>query len=352
MPVDLYIGGAEHAVLHLLYARFWHKVLFDRGHVTTVEPFQKLVNQGMILGELEITGYQRADGGWVSAEQVVAGPEDKPVIKGTGEQVTATRVAAELTHKQGENLVLLADSEVRLASRAHKMSKARGNVVNPDEVVKEYCADALRLFEMFMGPLEATKPWSMEGVNGLRGFLDRVWRMIVDERADDFRLNPAVVAVEPTVEQDRVLHRTIQAVTQDIERMSFNTAIAKMMEFTNFFLKCERRPRVAMEKLVLLLSPFAPHLGEELWSLLGHDKSLAYESWPQFDESRMRQDTVEIPVQVNGKLRSRVTAPVGATREEIEQLAREDPRTAEHLVGKAVVKVIVVPGRLVNFVTE
>jgi leucyl-tRNA synthetase len=257
-----------------------------------------------------------------------------------------------LAHKQGEHLVLVAEPGVRLESRAHKMSKSRGNVVNPDQVVREYCADALRLFEMFMGPLEATKPWSMEGVNGLRGFLDRVWRMIVDERADDFRLNPAVVAVEPTVEQDRVLHRTIQAVTQDIERMSFNTAIAKMMEFTNFFLKCERRPRVAMEKLVLLLSPFAPHLGEELWSLLGHDKSLAYESWPQFDESRMRQDTVEIPVQVNGKLRSRVTAPVGATREEIEQLAREDPRTAEHLVGKAVVKVIVVPGRLVNFVTE
>ena len=172
MPVDLYVGGAEHAVLHLLYARFWHKVLFDRGYVSMTEPFQKLVNQGMILGEND-----------------------------------------------------------------EKMSKSRGNVVNPDEVVREYGADALRLYEMFMGPLEAVKPWSMDGVSGVRGFLDRAWRMIIDDRAEPMQLNAAVQEVEPTAEQNRVLHKTIKAVTNDLEQMSFNTAIARMMEFTNFFLR-------------------------------------------------------------------------------------------------------------------
>ena len=205
MPVDLYVGGAEHAVLHLLYARFWHKVLFDRGYVSMTEPFQKLVNQGMILGE------------------------------------------------NGE-----------------KMSKSRGNVVNPDEVVREYGADSLRLYEMFMGPLEAVKPWSMDGVSGVRGFLDRVWRMILDDRAEAMQLNAAVQDVEPTAEQNRMLHKTIKAVTNDLEQMSFNTAIARMMEFTNFFLKADVRPKAAMEKFVLLLSPFAPHMAEELWQALGH----------------------------------------------------------------------------------
>ncbi|MBL9124113.1 MAG: leucine--tRNA ligase, partial [Planctomycetaceae bacterium] len=183
MPVDLYIGGAEHAVLHLLYARFWHKVLYDRGVVTTLEPFRKLVNQGMILGEAEFTGFQRADGAWVSA--------NAPEAKAPG--VVAVKVAPEDALKQGEGFVLAAQPEIRLDSRAHKMSKARGNVVNPDAVVKEYGADALRLYEMFMGPLEATKPWSMSGVNGVRGFLDRVWRMIVNERADATELHAAVV---------------------------------------------------------------------------------------------------------------------------------------------------------------
>ena len=352
MPVDLYIGGAEHAVLHLLYARFWHKVLYDRGHVSTIEPFRRLVNQGMILGEMEITGYQRAEGSWVSAELVATGDDDQPKIKETSEAVSAVRVAADLTQKQGDSLVLIAHPHIRLESRAHKMSKSRGNVVNPDDVVKEYGADALRLFEMFMGPLEAVKPWSMEGVNGVRGFLDRVWRMIVNDRAETLELNPAVQVVAATTEQDRMLHRTIQAVTQDIERMAFNTGIAKMMEFTNFFLKCETRPREAMEKLVLLLAPYAPHLAEELWQLLGHGQSLAYEPWPTFDEAKIREDSVEVPVQINGKLRSRVVVPVGISAAELEQVALADPRVAELLAGKTIVKKVVVPGRMVNFVVK
>jgi leucyl-tRNA synthetase len=246
MPVDLYVGGAEHAVLHLLYARFWHKVLFDRGYVTTPEPFQKLVNQGMILGE------------------------------------------------NGE-----------------KMSKSRGNVVNPDEVVRQYGADALRLYEMFMGPLEAVKPWSMDGVSGVRGFLDRVWRMILDDRAETVVLDAAVQDVAPTAEQNRVLHKTIKAVTDDLKQMSFNTAIARMMEFTNFFLKAEVRPREAMEKLVLLLSPFAPHIAEELWQALGHADTLAYQRWPTFDAAAIDEETAEAATPIDGEPNGKARSSAG-----------------------------------------
>ena len=287
MPVDLYVGGAEHAVLHLLYARFWHKVLFDRGYVSMTEPFHKLVNQGMILG---------------------------------------------------------ANNE--------KMSKSRGNVVNPDEVVKEYGADALRLYEMFMGPLEAVKPWSMDGVSGVRGFLDRAWRMILDDRAEAMQLHAAVRDIEPTAEQNRILHKTIKAVTADLEHLSFNTAIARMMEFTNFFLKAEVRPKAAMEKLVLLLSPLAPHIAEELWQALGHGNTLAYEPWPAFDEAALREDAIEVPVQINGKLRGRIQVATGADAAALESAARGDAKIAELLAGKTVVKAIVVPGRMVNFVVK
>jgi leucyl-tRNA synthetase len=218
MPIDLYVGGAEHAVLHLLYSRFWHKVLFDRGHVSTVEPFRKLVNQGMILGE------------------------------------------------NGE-----------------KMSKARGNVVNPDDVVRDFGADSLRLFEMFMGPLEAVKPWSTAGVVGVRGFLDRAWRLMVDDKAEELKLNESVQKVAPTDEQLRTLHKTIKYVTNDIQGMEFNTAIARMMEFTNFFTKQSVRPHEVMEKFVLILSPFAPHIAEELWEALGHSTSIFATRWPAVD---------------------------------------------------------------------
>jgi len=340
MPVDLYIGGAEHAVLHLLYARFWHKVLYDRGLVGTPEPFHKLVNQGMILGEMEITGYQRPGGSWVSASSAA------------GTDATPVRVPPEQAEKRGEIFVLAAQPEIKLESRAHKMSKSRGNVINPNAVVEKFGADSLRLYEMFMGPLEATKPWSTEGVSGVRNFLDRVWRMITHEKSELLELNPAVQAVEPTLEQSRILHRTIHGVTQDLERLSFNTAIAKMMEFTNFYTKCDVRPRLAMETLVLLLAPFAPHLAEELWELLGHSETLAYEPWPAYDPEMLKSDTVEIAVQINGKLRSTVELPTGADKDTHEQAARADGRIAELLAGKTVVKVIVVPGRLVNFVIK
>jgi leucyl-tRNA synthetase len=288
----------------------------------------------------------------VSATLVDASDDANPVIKSTGEAASAARVSFHDAEKSGDSFVLKAHPDVRLESRAYKMSKSRGNVVNPDPVVREYGADSLRLYEMFMGPLEATKPWSMEGVNGVRGFLDRAWRMIVDERAETLKLNDAVRDVEPTPEQNRVLHKTIGGVTQDLDRMAFNTAIAKMMEFTNFFLKCETRPRAAMERLVLLLAPFAPHIAEELWELLGHRQSLAYEPWPAFDADAVREDTVEVPVQIKGKLRARVTVAAGASKEEIEEAARADARIAELLAGQDVVKVVVVPGRMVNFVTR
>jgi leucyl-tRNA synthetase len=342
MPVDLYVGGAEHAVLHLLYARFWHKVLFDRGYVSTIEPFRKLVNQGMILGEMEFTGYHDADGRWISpAAASAAGDAARPV-----------KLGPEQVEKQGDVFVLKADPSVRIDARAYKMSKSRGNVVNPDAVVKEYGADSLRLYEMFMGPLEAVKPWSMDGVSGVRGFLDRAWRMILDDRAEAVTLHPAVQDVEGSPEQNRLLHKTIHAVTRDLEQMSFNTAIARMMEFTNFFLKAEVRPKTAMERFALLLAPFAPHMAEELWQALGHPTTLAYEPWPAYDEAMLREDTVEIPVQINGKLRGRIWVPTGSNAPTIETAARTDPRIAELLDGKTVVKAIVVPGRMVNFVVK
>jgi len=351
MPVDLYVGGAEHAVLHLLYARFWHKVLYDRGYVSTIEPFQKLVNQGMILGEMEFTGYKKADGQWVSAADVKE-TEAGAVTKSTNEPVTAQKLSPDRVEKQGESFVLKAEPSIRLESRAYKMSKSRGNVVNPDEVVRDYGADALRLYEMFMGPVEAVKPWSMEGVSGVRNFLDRVWRMLVDDRAEALQLNPSVQDVEPTTEQNRMLHKTIKAVTQDIEAMSFNTAIARMMEFTNFFTKADPRPRAVLEPFVLLLSPFAPHLAEELWQLLGHNQTLAYEPWPTYDEAMIQEDTVEVPGQVNGKLRGRVVVPADTDRDALEAAARRDSRIAELLEGKKIVKTVVVPGRMVNFVVK
>jgi leucyl-tRNA synthetase len=352
MPVDLYVGGAEHAVLHLLYARFWHKVLYDRGYVSTPEPFQRLVNQGMILGEVEFTGYQREDGSWVGADQIGRNAEGFRVEKGTDQLVREVIVEPEDVEKQGENFVLCADPAVRVDSRAHKMSKSRGNVVNPDEVVRDYGADSLRLYEMFMGPLEATKPWSMTGVNGVRNFLDRVWRMIVDDRSEQTMLHAAVQDVPPGDEQNRVLHRTIMAVTQDTAHMEFNTAIARMMEFVNYFTKQDVRPRSAMEAFVGLLSPYAPHLAEELWQLLGHDQTLAYEPWPAFDQALTREDTIEVPVQILGKVRAKIRVAADATRDDIEAAARADQRVHSLIDGKHVVKVIVVPGRLINFVVK
>jgi leucyl-tRNA synthetase len=323
MPVDLYVGGAEHAVLHLLYARYWHKVLFDRGYVSTLEPFRRLINQGMILS---IT-YRTADGRIVPYSRIRFG-EGKAVHAETGEE---------------------------LSGEVEKMSKARGNVIPVDVPLQQYGADTTRLYEMFMGPLETTKPWSMQGVEGISRFLNRAWRMVVDEQSD--RLQPGsrvrsgeAQGAEPTAEQLRVLHRTIRSVTEDMAGLRFNTAISRLMEFVNFFTGQEFRPLRCMETFALLLSPLAPHIAEEMWQALGHAGSLAYEPWPSFDETYTREDTVELPIQINGRLRSRLVASASAGRGELESAALADPKIRRHLEGSAVRKVIVIPGRLINIV--
>jgi leucyl-tRNA synthetase len=351
MPVDLYVGGAEHAVLHLLYGRFWHKVLFDRGLVSTPEPFQRLVNQGMILGEMEFTGYQDPSGRWVSAFQVELADHNH-VVKGSSPSVPvkAVKLHEDQVVKKGEGFVLLAEPEVRIDARAHKMSKSRGNVINPDSVVAEYGADSLRLYEMFMGPLEAVKPWSMKGVEGVYRFLGRAWRMIVDAEAHEIRLDPKVRDVPPTADQAKLVARTIAAVTDDLEALRFNTAISRLMEFVNAFTSAETRPRSAMETFTLLLSPLAPHAAEELWQILGHEKTLAYEPWPTYDPALLKDEEIEIPVQVNGKLRGKVVVPADADGKGIEAAARADGRIVALLEGKTIRKVVVVPGKLVNFV--
>lgn len=350
MPVDLYIGGAEHAVLHLLYARFWHKVLYDRGHVSTVEPFQRLVNQGMILGEMEFTGYRDKNEKWVSSEHVIEDDERNKILKGSGEKVFSVKLEAIQTEKVGKHFVLASDNEIRIDNRSEKMSKSRGNVVNPDEIVTDYGADSLRLYEMFMGPLEATKPWSSAGVNGVRNFLDRVWRMMVNDRSETLELNEAVGDHDASEEQLRVLHKTIKAVSTDLDEMGFNTSISRLMEFVNFFTKETTRPKAVMEQFVLLLSPLAPHIAEELWHLLGHEASLAYEPWPKFDDKYAIDQTIEIPVQINGKVRAKITVARGLSKDDLLSTARDDSKVAEQLDGKQIRKEIAVPDRLVNFV--
>jgi leucyl-tRNA synthetase len=280
MPVDLYIGGSEHAVLHLLYSRFWHKVLYDIGVVSTPEPFKKLVHQGIVLGE---------------------------------------------------------DNQ--------KMSKSRGNVVNPDEMMDQFGADAVRLYEMFMGPLEAMKPWSTRGVEGITRFLERVWRLMVDEEG---RLSNAIVSSVPSQDHQRLLHQTIKKVTEDIEHLRFNTAISQMMVFTNEMTKAEQRARSLVEPFVLLLSPFAPHLAEELWALLGHQPSVSQQPWPVFDPALTVSDRLTIPIQVNGRLRAKIEVGSDAARDLVESLARTE--AAEWLQGKEPKKVIYVEKKLINFV--
>ena len=312
--VDLYVGGAEHAVLHLLYARFWHKALYDLGHVSGPEPFGKLFNQGMIRS----FAYRDRRGVCIGYDEVdLAG--GKPRHKTTGEELTES---------------------------IEKMSKSLKNVVNPDEVIGEYGADTFRLYEMFMGPLEASKPWNTRDVPGVHRFLNRVWRMIAGDED-----HPALVtngAVEGHLERE--LHALIKKVGEDIESMKFNTAIAAMMEFVNAVYKAGRLGRSQAERFVLVLSPFAPHLAEELWEKLGRAQSLAYEPWPVLDSAYLAQDSIEIPVQIGGKLRGRVKVSAAAAQVDIEAAAKNDPAVATHLAGKAIRKVIYVPGRLLNIV--
>jgi len=351
MPVDLYVGGAEHAVLHLLYSRFWHKVLFDRGHVTCAEPFRRLVNQGMILGEVEFTGYVDEAGQPVSTKNVRRDAEGKRTTK-DGRPVESVRIDEDDVEKKGEGFVLKSDPSIKIDSRAFKMSKTRGNVVNPDGVVRDYGADSLRLYEMFMGPLEATKPWVMNGVGGVRGFLDRVWRLMVDDKADELALSGAVVDTQCDEVQLRVLHQTIRKVTEDTEGMSFNTAIAKMMEFSNHFTRCETRPRVAMETFLVLLNPYAPHISEELWRLLGHTESITKQPWPTWDEAAIVESSIEIPVQINGKLKAKINIAPDATPDQMLETAMADEQVRTAIGDKNIVKKIAVPGRMVNLVVK
>lgn len=281
LPVDLYIGGAEHAVLHLLYARFWHKVLYDLGVVATKEPFHKLVNQGMILGE-----------------------------------------------------------------NMEKMSKSRGNVVNPDDIVGEYGADTLRLYEMFMGPLEATKPWNTNGVEGAFRFLSRIWRLFVNE---DGTLN-AKIGGESSEAFKRTWHRSVKKVTEDYEALRFNTAISQLMIFVNEAYKAESLPVQAMSQFAQMLSPIAPHLAEELWEKLGHNESITYAEWPTYDEALTVDDEVEIVVQVNGKIADRVKIPSGTDQAGMEEIALALDKVKDAISGKTVRKVIAVKGKLVNIV--
>ncbi len=348
MPVDLYVGGAEHAVLHLLYSRFWHKVLFDRGHVSKPEPFQRLVNQGLILGTMEFTGFKKGSQ-WVSAAGVDfdgdVGKEEK-----TGDNLDLVKLTEEQVEKKGEGFVLKENPSIKVDARAYKMSKARGNVVNPDDVINQYGADSLRLYEMFMGPLEAVKPWDTRGVEGVYRFLGRVWRLIVDDKADTMKVNDTVKDIEPDRETLRQLHRTIQRVTEDFEGLRFNTAISALMEFSNYLTPLSARPRVALETLVLLLSPMAPHTAEELWQVLGHQETLAYHPWPKFDPALAKADEIEVPVQVNGKLKARLTVAAEIDEGTLRSTALEDERIKEQIKGKQVKKVIVVPRKLVNIV--
>jgi leucyl-tRNA synthetase len=314
--VDLYVGGAEHAVLHLLYARFWHKVLHDLGHVSTTEPFGKLFNQGMIRSY----AYRDKRGICIPYDMVdLSG--DKPTHVKTGEELQAS---------------------------IEKMSKSLKNVVNPDEVIAEYGADTFRLYEMFMGPLEASKPWNTRDVPGVHRFLNRVWRMVA---GDDE--HPGLVADgAENAELERALHKLIQKVGDDVEAMKFNTAIAAMMEFINLAYKAGRIAPAQAERFLLVLAPFAPHLAEELWEKTGHTKTLAHEPWPEVRAEFLEENTVEVPVQVNGKLRGRIKVATAASKEDVLATARSEPSVVPHLEGKTVRKEIYVPGKMVNLVVS
>jgi leucyl-tRNA synthetase len=314
MGVDLYVGGAEHAVLHLLYARFWHKVLFDLGYVFTSEPFGRLFNQGMIRS----FAYRDHRGVYVAYPDVdLSG--DRPRHRQTGEELTES---------------------------VEKMSKSLKNVVNPDEVIAQYGADTFRLYEMFMGPLEASKPWNTRDVPGVHRFLHRVWRMICG--SED---SPALLR-DGDINQDveLALHKLIKKVGSDIQAMKFNTAIAAMMDFVNTVYRAGTIAPDPARRFVLVLSPFAPHLAEELWQRLGGKASLSHEPWPSYDEAMLAEESIELPVQVNGKLRGRITVAADASQADIIAAALAEAKVAAAVEGKTVVKKIVVPGKLINIV--
>ncbi len=337
MPVDLYVGGAEHAVLHLLYARFWHKVLYDIGVVSTKEPFQKLVSQGMILGEVEYTAFVDEKSG----EYVSAGSKE-------ARNAIATKLDSSKVTKKGDGFVLTENPKIKVNSRAFKMSKSRGNVVNPDDVVSEYGADSLRLYEMFMGPLTDVKVWQTSGVSGCYRFLSRAYRLFENESA--------ITNENATEEQLRDTNKMIAKVTEATETLSFNVAIAAMMEFTNAATKWETKPRECLEPFALCLSPYAPHLSEELYARLASSSSSeqvtsnAYVSWPEADTQYLVEDTIEMGVQINGKTRGSIKVALDATEDVAMRLAKSEPSVEKFLDGKEIKKVIYKAGKILNIV--
>lgn len=314
--VDLYVGGVEHAVLHLLYARFWHKVLFDLGFVTSKEPYRRLFNQGYI----QAYAYTDARGVYVPA--------------------------AEVEEKDGR--FFYQGEEVN--REYGKMGKSLKNAVAPDDVVEEYGADTLRVYEMSMGPLDTSRPWATKDVVGAHRFLQRLWRLAVDETSG----TPAVVDAELTDEDLKQLHRTIAGVRDDYEHLRDNTVAAKHIEYVNYLTKTypSGAPRAAVEPLVQMVSPLAPHIAEELWSVLGHTETITFEPFPEFDEQWLTDDTVEVPVQINGKVKARIDVAADASKDDLEAAARADERVAALVAGKNVVKVIAIPGRMVNLVVK
>ncbi len=312
MPVDVYVGGVEHAVLHLLYARFWQKVLFDAGLVSCDEPFKKLVNQGMVLAYS-----YRDDNGKYYYPKEVERKGNEWFVKETG---------------------------IKVNTQVEKMSKSRYNVVNPDDVINDFGADSMRLYEMFMGPIEAEKPWADDGINGVNRFIKRFWNL--------FEMDGKIQETG-SLELTKLMHKTIKGVTDDMEKMLYNTSIAKLMEFINAVYKStEPVSKADMEKFVLLLAPLAPHVSEELWEKLGHTQTLAYEAWPTFDEAMTKSDTMDIVVQVMGKKRSIITVPVSTSKEEILALAKATEGAKNFMEGKEILKEIYVPNKLVNFVVK
>lgn len=309
MPVDLYVGGAEHAVLHLLYARFWHKVLYDCGYVHTLEPFQRLVNQGLIVSR----SFQKANGVYITPEEAV--------------------------EKEGAYFHWETGEELR--SQVEKMSKSKLNGVSPDDVIEEYGSDALRLYSMFMGPIEKEKVWHTEGVNGCRRFLNRFFDMVVSPKATD----------EETEAGLKLAHKLVQGVTEDIEKMLFNTCISKMMEFVNEFTKLNNYPKKALKMAVQCLSPFAPHMAEELWEYLGENPSVALTPWPVADSRYLTEEVATFVIQINGKVRGRYTMPCGASQEDVLNTVKNDASLAKYLQN-GIQKIIFVPGKLLNLVIK
>jgi len=355
MPVDLYVGGAEHAVLHLLYSRFWHKVLYDLGLVHTKEPFQKLLNPGMILGH----SYRYWDDNL--ADDPKAAPrryastevhiqEERAVARATGAEVKERWVRSQDVRWDADGRPLHPEFEgLVLEEVIEKMSKSRGNVVNPDEVIARFGADAMRLYEMFMGPLEKGAPWSDESIPGLDRFLQRAWRLLVQEGPEGDVRAPLAPG-EGTPAQARLLAETIQGVSDDLESLRFNTAISKLMVFARDVASDGPVPRDAADAFVRLLAPFAPHLAEELWEKLGHPPSVALAPWPEADAAHLARETLTLVVQVNGKRRDEIVVPADADEATVRSLALASERVRHHLGDRQPRKVIVVPGRLVNVV--